>query len=209
MARIAVIDYGAGNVASVLRALRHLGADAEAATSPVALRSADAIVFPGQGHFGQAARRLLATGMWGAVDAACAEGRPFLGICLGLQLLAEGSDEAPGVKGLGRLRGHSVAFCPPVKVPQIGWNAVHAARRGTLLDAVPAGSHFYFVHSYHCVLQDERDVAGTAEHGLQFVAAVERDRLCAVQFHPEKSGAVGLALLRAWLALHGMARETC
>ena len=202
MARVAVVDYGAGNVGSVLRALRHVGADAEACSTPDQLRSAAAIVFPGQGHFGQAVRHLHAAGMWSVVDAACKGDLPFLGICLGLQLLADGSDEAPEAAGLGRLRGRCVAFQPPLKVPQVGWNAVHAAKPGTPLDAVPTGSHFYFVHSYHCALQDMDAIAGLSDYGAPFVAAASRDNLFAVQFHPEKSGDAGLTLLRAWLAGH-------
>ena len=197
-----VVDYGAGNVVSVLQALTRVGADPELSADPRRIAAADRLVFPGQGHFGQAMGRLRQTGLDDVLRDAIAAGRPFIGICLGLQLLFEGSDEAPEVAGLGVLAGRCTRFGDEVKVPQIGWNQVQRARKGTLLDAVDDGQHFYFVHSYHAVCADPGVLAGTAEHGGVFTAAVQRANLFAAQFHPEKSSAAGLALLAA--ALEGL-----
>ena len=192
---IAILDYGAGNVASVQKALTHLGRLSILTADPAQIRAADCVVFPGQGHFGQAMHRLRQTGLDRVLLETIHAGKPFVGICLGLQLLFDGSDEAPGVPGLGVLRGHCVAFKPPEKVPQIGWNSVRRVRQGTPLDAVANDAYFYFVHTYHAVATDAADVVGTADYGGDFTAAVQRDNLFAAQFHPEKSGDVGLALL--------------
>ncbi len=194
---IAIVDYGAGNVASVHKALAHLGRASVLSADPAVLRSADLVVFPGQGHFGQAMARLTSTGLDDVLREVIASGKPFVGICLGLQLLFDASDEAPGVPGLGVLRGRCVAFQAPLKVPQIGWNQVQRVRPGSALDAVPDGQFFYFVHTYHAVADDAQDVVATADYGAPFTAAVQRGNVFAAQFHPEKSGEVGLQLLRA------------
>ncbi|MBI5609851.1 MAG: imidazole glycerol phosphate synthase subunit HisH [Deltaproteobacteria bacterium] len=203
---IAVVDYGAGNVASVVRALRHLGGDAQLVRDPEQLLAARQVVFPGQGHFAQAMRQLQASGMLSALVQTIDRGKPFLGICLGLQLLYQGSDEAPGVAGLGLLPGHCQRFAPGLPVPHVGWQQLRA----------PAGPHlrgeehtsglespsqfYYFVHSYYAPAQGEA-VTAVADYGVPFAAAVRRDNLCAVQFHPEKSGQAGLDYLAAWLKL--------
>lgn len=197
---IAIVDYGAGNVESVRRAIAEVGTDATLSADPAVLTAADVLVFPGQGHFGQAMARLRSGGLDEVLRRHVASGRPFVGVCLGLQLLFDRSDEAPGVAGLGVLAGEVRRFADRdaagarVKIPQIGWNAVRRSRPGTPLDAVEDGTHFYFVHSYHVVPADAGVVAGVAEHGAPFVAAVARDNLFAAQFHPEKSGAAGLQL---------------
>ena len=205
--RVAVVDYDAGNVESVRKALAHLGVTPILTADAAVLRAASLVVFPGQGHFGQAMARLRETGLDRLIHDVVAAGTPFLGVCLGLQLLFEGSEEAPGVAGLGLLPGRSVRFVPPLKIPQIGWNAVDITRSGTPLDAVATGSHFYFVHSYHAVADHPADVVATADHGGAFTAAVARDNLFACQFHPEKSGQVGLTLLAACLARAGVAGD--
>lgn len=192
---IAIVDYGAGNVASVQKALHHLGRDAVLTADPAVLELADCVVFPGQGHFGQAMARLRETGLDQVLRRLIAADKPFVGICLGLQLLFEGSDEAPGVAGLGVLRGRCVAFAPPRKIPQIGWNGLQIQRPGSPMDAVADGAYFYFVHTYHAVASDPQDVVATADYDGPFTAAVARGNLFAAQFHPEKSGEVGLALL--------------
>lgn len=194
---IAIVDYGAGNVASVLKALQHNGMACQLTDDPGLLREAACVVFPGQGHFGQAMARLSAKRLDTVLREVIASGKPFVGICLGLQLLFEGSDEAPGVAGLGVLRGRCVAFARPLKVPQIGWNQVDVRRPGSALDQIADHSHFYFVHTYHAVAEDPADVVATADYGAPFVAAVQRRNVFAAQFHPEKSGQVGLDLLRA------------
>ncbi len=201
---IAIVDYGAGNVESVRRAIAHVGAEAQLTDDPQVLGRADLLVFPGQGHFGQAMARLRERGLEDVLRAHIDAGRPFVGICLGLQLLFERSEEAPGVAGLGILAGEVRRFAERdaegarVKIPQIGWNAVQRARARTPLDAVPDGTSFYFVHSYHVVPDDDSVVAGRATHGGPFVAAVVRDNVFAAQFHPEKSGEAGL---RLWSAI--------
>ena len=194
---IAIVDYGAGNVASVYKALVHLGLEARLTADPDLLRGADHVIFPGQGHFGQAMERLRQTGLDRVLLGIVERGVPFTGICLGLQLLFEGSDEAPGVQGLGVLRGHCVAFAPPRKVPQIGWNAVRVLREGSPMDGVAAGEHFYFVHTYHALAADLHDVVAVADYEGDFSAAVQKDNVFAAQFHPEKSGGAGLSLLQA------------
>ncbi len=219
---IAIVDYGAGNVRSVQKAFAAVGAATRLTADPAEIRAARRVVFPGQGHFGQSMARLRRDGLDRVLAEAVASGRPFLGICLGLQLLFDGSEEAPGVAGLGLLPGRCVRFAAPRNVPQIGWNSVRVTGQGSALDAVlalpsPAGpdtaarptdahqadarqdAHFYFVHSYHAVAESPADVAAVSDYDGDFTAAVRRDHLFAAQFHPEKSGRLGLALLRAWL----------
>ncbi len=197
---IAVVDYGAGNVASVVRALRHLGGDAQLVSDPSELLAAERIVFPGQGHFGQAMRQLEATGLGRALRQGIDSGRPFLGICLGLQLLYQGSDEAPGVPGLGLLPGHCQRFAPGLPVPHVGWQQVRAPFRSKRTGLENYDDFYYFVHSYYAPA-DGVAVTAVADYGLRFAAAVRRDQLCAVQFHPEKSGRAGLDYLAAWLQI--------
>lgn len=202
---IAIVDYGAGNVASVRKAIALLGADAALTADPATLARASMLVFPGQGHFGQAMARLRARGLDEVLQAFVATGKPFVGICLGVQLLFDSSDEAPGVAGLGLLPGHVRRFAERgpdggrVTIPQIGWNRLELQRHGSPLDAI-GDAHVYFVHSYHVVPRETAVVTATAVHGERFVAAVQRDNLLAVQFHPEKSGAAGLQL---WSSLLG------
>jgi glutamine amidotransferase len=196
---IAIVDYGAGNVASVQKAFAHLGFEAVVSARRDVLHSASHVVFPGQGHFGQAMQRLRDSGLDIELRDIVDRGTPFLGICLGLQLLFDGSEEAPGVAGLGLLPGRCVRFDAALRTPQIGWNRVMVQRGGSALDAVPLASYWYFVHSYHAVASRSEDVVATADYGGPFTAAVARDNLLAVQCHPEKSGEVGLQFLQAWL----------
>lgn len=207
---VAIVDYGMGNLRSLEKALERAGASSRRIDSPEGVASADRIVIPGQGAFGQAMGRLAAKGMTGALGDAIRGGKPALGICLGLQLLFEGSEEAPGVSGLGILPGEVsvLPLGPGIKRPHMGWSPVthHGARHPALL-ANASGGAFYFVHSYARFIG-----SGTAgsllgveiaecEHGARFVAAVARDGLVATQFHPEKSQAAGARLIEAWLAL--------
>ncbi len=197
--KVAVVDYGAGNVVSVIKALEHVGVDAALTADPSAILAADGVMFPGQGHFGQAMKRLRASGLDKTLDSAIRSGKPFLGVCLGLQLLFEGSDEAPGVDGLSVFKGRCERFGGDVKVPQIGWNAIDVQQPG-VFGALDHGRHFYFVHSFHAVPDDPSVLAATATHGAPFCAAVARDNVMATQFHPEKSGRAGLDLLRRFVA---------
>ena len=214
-ARIAIVDVGVGNLRSVERALRRampVGSDSLVLTrDPGIVREARAVVFPGQGAFGDCMKTLGRDGgaLARTITDGITAGRPYLGICLGLQVLFERSDEAPGASGLGvfqgtvrRLRGGTMGSDPVAKVPHVGWNTVvprqanPTARR--VFSSGP-GEYFYFVHSYHVVPQDEGLVAGTSTHGETFVSAVARGSVLGVQFHPEKSQTAGLSLLERYV----------
>ena len=160
----------------------------------------DAIVVPGVGAFAHCAENLRATGLWEPVREWAASGKSYLGICLGYQLLFESSEESPGVEGLGVLRGRVVRFAAgDLKVPHMGWNSLNDSH-GPLYSGFPVGSSMYFVHSYHPVPADEEIISARCEYGVTFAASVSRGALHAVQFHPEKSQAAGLALLRNFLS---------
>ncbi|HET9626422.1 MAG TPA: imidazole glycerol phosphate synthase subunit HisH [Kofleriaceae bacterium] len=197
---IAVVDVCSGNLRSVERALAQVGADVVVTRDGDVVRKADKVVVPGQGAFGVFMRGLAARDLGPPLREAIASGRPYLGICLGMQILFEASEEQGPVAGLGVLRGDVRRLRPDdaaLKVPHIGWNRV--AARGApdpLLAGIADGTHFYFVHSYHAVPASPGDVALTAEHGQPITAAVRKDNVFACQFHPEKSQAVGLQLLR-------------
>lgn len=201
--RIVLVDYGAGNLRSVQNALAHLGIAHQVSADPEAVRRADAVVFPGVGEASSAMAVLSRTGLGEAIREAWRAGRRLVGICIGCQLVFERSEEG-GAPCLGLLPGVVRRFAPRagLKVPHMGWNSVrfvdHPALRG-----VPEGTSFYFVHSYYPVPADERVVAGTTEHGVEFASCIAADNLLAFQFHPEKSGPAGLALLAACLAGQG------
>jgi glutamine amidotransferase len=194
---IAVVDSGSGNLRSVVRALARVGAEARATTDPDEVRRADRVVVPGQGAFRDCVAGLRAAGLDQAVREVVAAGRPYLGICLGLQVLFDESEEQGPVAGLGLLSGRVVRFAarPGLKVPHMGWNDVTVRRPDPLLAGLPTPAHFYFVHSYHAVPEDPDLVALAVDYGGPVCAAVRRENLFATQFHPEKSGAAGLALL--------------
>ena len=200
-----VVDYGAGNLRSVLHALQHLGVKrarvVRSGTDAPYLRRATRIILPGVGAFGAALTQLRATNLTEPLREAIAAGRPYLGICLGMQFLFEGSEEAPGVPGLAILRGNVRRFpdAPARAVPHMGWNQLRARRESPLLAGIPTGAHAYFVHSYYCAPTDDDDTLLSTDYGGEFTAAIQRDRLFAVQFHPEKSQAVGLRLLANFL----------
>lgn len=207
---IAIVDYGMGNLRSVQKALEALDARAETVADPERIRAADAVVLPGVGAISDAMAELRRSGMDAAVREFLPTGKPFLGICLGMQMLFEESEEhAPGEpapRGLGILPGRVrlLPGGPGLKVPHMGWNTLHDVR-GPLLGE-SEGTSVYFVHSYYAESADRSVVTARATHGLAFDAAVGRDNLDAVQFHPEKSGAEGLALLGRWLRAGGLAR---
>ncbi|MCS6771315.1 MAG: imidazole glycerol phosphate synthase subunit HisH [Kiritimatiellae bacterium] len=195
---IGILDYEAGNLGSVTNAFRFLEIPARVVAEPSALRGISAMVLPGVGAFGDCLAKLRARGFEGPVRSWIMEGRPFLGICVGLQALYEGSEESPGVPGLGIFRGVVRRFPerPDLKVPQIGWNSVRQVKPDCPLFAgIPDESYFYFVHSYRAEAGGD-EVAGVADYGGPFAAAVWRDNVLAIQFHPEKSQKVGLALLQ-------------
>jgi imidazole glycerol-phosphate synthase subunit HisH len=196
---IAVVDYDAGNTLSVTRALEKVGAKVDLTADPERVARADALVLPGVGAFGDCMRKLAERGMDEACREAYAGGKSFLGVCVGLQVLFEGSEESPGAAGLGILPGQVVRFeAGELKVPHIGWNQLDAARPHPVLEGLD-GEAFYFVHSYYPDPAREDDLLGTAEYGARFCAAAGRENLAAVQFHPEKSSRAGLRLYENFL----------
>jgi imidazole glycerol-phosphate synthase subunit HisH len=195
---IALIDYGAGNLTSVRKGFAAAGADLLTPNDPADLARADGIVVPGVGNF--AATAALEGAWTSAIRNAVNAGMPLLGICLGMQWLFEGSDEAPGVSGLGVIAGTCTRLPrkDALKVPHVGWNSLHAPRPSQLLAGVDEGTQVYFTHSYAAPVTPES--AATCEHGARFAAAVERDHIFGVQFHPEKSSDAGIRILRNFVA---------
>lgn len=202
---IAVLDYGAGNLLNVEKALRFIGCDPAVTSNPEMLSSADAAVLPGVGAFGSAMDSLQQSGLVPPLLDFLGSGRPFLGICLGLQLLFEESEEAPGVKGLGVLKGKICRFPEKsgLKVPHIGWNSLNLKAQGGFFAGLEEHPYVYFVHSYYLKAAECSIVAATAEYGVEFDAAVQEKNITAVQFHPEKSGRAGLQMLRNFAASIG------
>ena len=198
---IAIIDYGVGNLRSVQKAFEAVGQQAEVTRDKAIIEAASHVVLPGVGAFGAAAATLRSHGLEDVARDAALSGRPFLGICVGMQLLFDVSYEYGEHSGLGLLPGSVVSFDttnPQAKVPQIGWNAIEWQKDNSLTAAVPSGSMAYFVHSFYCTPAETSDVLATTCHGIEYASAVQRGNITGVQFHPEKSGDVGLALIRAW-----------
>ena len=193
---IAVIDYGMGNLRSVEKAFHHLGCEAAITERPADLASASHLVLPGDAAFGDAMQKLRDQGWEGAIRREVERGKPFLGICVGLQLIFAASEEMGQHTGLGLLPGRSVRFPATERVPQIGWNQADIRRDSPLLAGVPDASFFYFVHSYYVDAEDETDCVATTDYGLAYTSIAARDNVYGVQFHPEKSQKVGLRLLR-------------
>lgn len=200
--RVALLDYDMSNLRSAGKALERLGARVQVCRDPGAARGSDAVLLPGVGRFGAAMERLDERGFTAMLREVAASGTPVLGICLGMQLLFDQSEESPGARGLGLIPGHVERLRTSAKVPHIGWSEVHWREGAALAPASggPAERTYYFVHSYSCIPDDPAGVIGTSEHGVGFTAAVARGGACGVQFHPEKSSAAGLALLDRWLA---------
>lgn len=196
---VAVVDYDAGNTLSVTRALKKVGARVDLTPNPEKVAAADAVVLPGVGAFGDCVRKLRERGM----DEACLEtyrtGKPFLGVCVALQVFFEASEESPGVEGLGIFPGRVVKFdVGPLKVPHMGWNDLDLARPHPVFDGL-SGEAFYFVHSYYPEPEEPSDLLGVSDYGVAFCAAAGRENLVAVQFHPEKSSLAGLKLYENFL----------
>lgn len=184
--RVAVLDHGMGNLRSVQKALEAAGAQAEITDDAATVDAADALCVPGQGIFGRCVENLGASGLDARILAWIAAGRPYLGICLGMQVLFDSSEERGPVSGLGVLRGTVVRLPASVRVPHIGWNTV-------------GGDYFYFDHSYAAEPEDPAIVSGWADHGRRWAARIDTGSILGVQFHPEKSGRAGIDLLRGWL----------
>lgn len=199
---ISIIDYGAGNLQSVEKALRYLGCPCQITADPQKLMESHGAILPGVGSFGDAMEQLRARGLEQPIRELAMSGRPFLGICLGLQILFDESEESPGVQGLGLLKGKIIRLPKEsgLKIPHIGWNSLEIQRQGGLFQGLPQEPYVYFVHSYY--LQAEEDVVtATADYGATIHAAVQKGNVMACQFHPEKSGKTGLAILENFVTM--------
>ena len=196
---IAIVDYGMGNLRSVSKAFQSQGFDVIVTKDPSAIESSSGLVLPGQGAFGDCVRNLRENGILDTIREYIESGKPYLGICLGLQVLFEESEESPGISGLGLLKGRVVRFPAfkqeRLKVPHMGWNRIEIRKETAVLEGIPDGSWFYFVHSYYPVPEDRGVVAIECSYGLDFTAAIAAGNMFACQFHPEKSSAHGLRLL--------------
>ncbi len=200
---IAIIDYGAGNLQSVKKAFDFIGAESVITDNPEIINSCDRILLPGVGSFGDAMESMMNKGLAETVKQNALSGKPFLGICLGLQLLFEESEESPGVKGLGIFKGKIKKFTSDIglKIPHIGWNSLEIKQKDGIFKNVPENSYVYFVHSYYLHAEDENDIATVTNYGIDFHSAVGKDNIFATQFHPEKSGDVGLQILRNFASM--------
>ena len=204
---IVIIDYGMGNLRSVQKAFESVGAEAKISSNPAEILNASSVVLPGVGAFGDCMRNLETLNLTDVVHKSIQSGKPFLGICLGLQLLFETSEEFGPVRGLGVLRGKVARFSFPatgelLKVPHMGWNSVNVMKHTPFFESIPDDSYFYFVHSYYVLPDDPEIVATTTSYGINFASGIQRDNIYAFQFHPEKSQSRGLALLKKFSQLN-------
>ena len=196
MMKIAIIDYGMGNLHSAAKALEKVGAQVVVTRDPAEVLRADKVVLPGVGAFGDCMKNLNERGLAPVIHEVIAAGKPFLGICVGLQMLFEGSEEDPGVAGLGIFKGMVRKIAAPgLKIPHMGWNNLEYRTSSSLFQGLPPAAYVYFVHSFHAVPTDESCITAVTDYGGQVTAAVGRGLVQAVQFHPEKSSAVGLKIL--------------
>ena len=196
MMKITIIDYGMGNLHSAAKALEKVGALVTVTRDPELVRQADKVILPGVGAFGDCMKNLNERGLAPVIHEVIAAGKPFLGICVGLQMLFEGSEEDPGVAGLGIFKGMVRKIAAPgLKIPHMGWNNLEYRTSSSLFQGLPPAAYVYFVHSYHAVPTDESCITAVTDYGGQVTAAVGRGLVQAVQFHPEKSSAVGLKIL--------------
>lgn len=200
----AIIDYDAGNIRSVEKALQALGEEAVVTRDREIILKADRVILPGVGAFGDAMEKLHRYGLEEVIHEVVANKTPFLGICLGLQLMFERSEESKGVEGLGILKGEILRIPdkPGLKIPHIGWNSVSYPNQGRLFKGIPENSYVYFVHSYYLKAAEENIVTAAAEYGTTIHASVEKGNIFACQFHPEKSSEVGLTILKNFIAVN-------
>ncbi len=197
---IGIIDYGAGNLRSVYKAFEFVGAECRIIRTEADFKNIRKLVLPGVGAFETAIRNIRSKAFFEIINEWLASHKPFLGICLGMQVLFEESEESTGVHGFGVFQGKVVRFTKN-KVPQIGWNQVQIERQSRLMAGIKDRSFFYFLHAYYVCSCGGDIIVGTTEYGLTYPSVIEADHVCAVQFHPEKSGAVGIKLLKNWIAL--------
>ncbi|MBS6196311.1 MAG: imidazole glycerol phosphate synthase subunit HisH [Clostridiales bacterium] len=202
---IALIDYDAGNMKSVEKALQLIGEEVLVTRNPQEILRADKVILPGVGCFADAMKNLHSFGLVSVIKEVTERQTPFLGICLGLQLLFERSEESPGVEGLGILKGEicRIPSKPGLKIPHMGWNHLTFPNRGRLFEGIEENSCVYFVHSYYLKAEEEEIVTAATEYGTYIHASVEKDNIFACQFHPEKSSQVGLQILRNFAAISG------
>ena len=199
---IAIVDYGAGNLHSVKNALDFIGAKSVVTGNASIINSADKVIRPGVGAFGDAMARLNESGLTDAVKQAVSDGKPFLGICLGLHMLFEESEESKGAKGLGIFKGKIVKIPDTgLKIPHMGWNSISVAKDSRILKNIGDEPYVYFVHSYYIKPEDEGIVSAYTEYGARLGIAIEKDNVFATQFHPEKSGDVGMTILKNFVKL--------
>lgn len=201
---IAIIDYDAGNIRSVEKAIALLGEEPCITRDKDTILRADKVILPGVGAFGSAMEKIRAYGLEEVIHEVVDRGTPFLGICLGLQLLFEESEEAPGVKGLGLFEGKIVRIPDQngtLKIPHIGWNSLQFPNKGSLFEGIEENSFVYFVHSFYLKAKNKNDVVATTEYGEILDVAVQRDNMYACQFHPEKSSMVGLKIIENFIKL--------
>lgn len=200
---VAIIDYDAGNIKSVEKAIIYLGAEAILTRDPETILNADHIILPGVGSFGDAMDKLHRFGLVEVIREAVRRQIPFLGICLGLQLMFESSEECPGVEGLSLLPGKILKIPPKedIKIPHIGWNSLVYPNEGRLYKGIPENSYVYFVHSYYLRAEDENIVVAATEYGTYIHASVEKGNIFGCQFHPEKSSDVGLTILKNFICI--------
>lgn len=208
---IAILDYDAGNIKSVEKAVAYLGQEAKITRDRDEILASRSVILPGVGNFGDAMGKLKEYGLDKVIYDVVDKKIPFLGICLGLQLLYESSEEAPGVTGLGLLKGsiHRIPDCPGLKIPHIGWNSLKIRPEAALFKGIKENPYVYFVHSYYLKAENEEEVAATTDYSTLIHASVEKDNIFACQFHPEKSGAIGLSILGNFLSWQSPLKEGC
>ena len=194
---IAIIDYGAGNLRSVQKACEYIGADAKITSDKNIIKSAERVILPGVGAFGDCMKSIEEHNLFDTIHQVCESGTPFLGICLGLQLLFEESEETPGAKGLGMFKGKNVLIPkkPGLKIPHMGWNSLSFKKDSPLFKDIPDNSFVYFVHSYYMEPEDKSIISATCNYSEELPVALSKDNVHAVQFHPEKSGETGIKML--------------
>lgn len=200
----AIIDYDAGNIRSVEKALQALGEEAVVTRDRNTILKADRVILPGVGAFGDAMKKIRDYGLDEVIKEVAARKTPFLGICLGLQLMFERSDESEGITGLGLLKGEILRLpdVPGLKIPHIGWNSLSYPNKGRLFEGIPENSYVYFVHSYYLKAEEAEIVTAVTEYGTTIHASVEKENIFACQFHPEKSSEVGLTILKNFIAVN-------